>query len=85
MASAQFLRGPSTGAFLPPGVIAARFGFQPSQSPVPIYAAQLAGQRGGNLPLLIAPQGSGLEGQYIPDNLESLYDDGSYKPWLYGL
>lgn len=30
-------------------------------------------------------QGSGLEGQYIPDNLEQLYDDGSYKPWLYGL
>lgn len=35
-------------------------------------------------PLLVAPEGSGLEGQYVPDNLESLYDDGSYKPWVYG-
>lgn len=35
-------------------------------------------------PVLVAPEGSGLEGQYVPDNLESLYDDGSYKPWLYG-
>lgn len=24
--------------------------------------------------------GSGIEGRYIPDNTEKLYDDGSYKP-----
>ncbi|XP_030766354.1 spidroin-2-like [Sitophilus oryzae] len=28
--------------------------------------------------------GSGHEGQYIPDYTEKLYDDGSYKPHLYG-
>lgn len=27
--------------------------------------------------------GSGLEGQYVPDNLEQLYDDGSYKGEIY--
>ncbi|XP_044264813.1 collagen alpha-1(X) chain-like [Tribolium madens] len=32
---------------------------------------------------LIAP-GSGLEGQWIPDINEKLYDDGSYKPHIYG-
>ncbi|KAF7267688.1 uncharacterized protein LOC143201786 [Rhynchophorus ferrugineus] len=32
---------------------------------------------------LLGP-GSGLEGQYIPDYTEHLYDDGSYKPYLYG-
>ncbi|XP_060524924.1 elastin-like [Cylas formicarius] len=31
---------------------------------------------------LLAP-GSGLEGQWIPDINEKLYDDGSYKPYLY--
>ncbi|KAL3287499.1 hypothetical protein HHI36_001969 [Cryptolaemus montrouzieri] len=31
---------------------------------------------------VVVPRGSGLEGQYIPDNLEKLYDDGSYKPEL---
>lgn len=25
-----------------------------------------------------------LEGQYVPDNTEALYDDGSYKPDIYG-
>lgn len=25
-----------------------------------------------------------LEGQYVPDNTEALYDDGSYKPEIYG-
>lgn len=41
---------------------------------------------GGASSLLLAPQGSGLglEGQYIPDNTERLYDDGSFKPWVYG-
>lgn len=34
---------------------------------------------------LIVPAGSGLEGQYIPDINEKLYDDGSYKPQIYGL
>lgn len=54
------------------------------------YAPRFAPQsllQGAGLP--VAPpsllQGSGVEGQYIPDNLEQLYDDGSYKPWLYGL
>ncbi|RZC33224.1 hypothetical protein BDFB_010874 [Asbolus verrucosus] len=28
--------------------------------------------------------GSGLEGQWIPDINEKLYDDGSYKPHIYG-
>ncbi|EFA07533.2 ADFb like protein [Tribolium castaneum] len=31
---------------------------------------------------LLVPAGSGLEGQYIPDHTEKLYDDGSYKPEL---
>lgn len=31
----------------------------------------------------VIPPGSGLEGQYIPDYTEKLYDDGSYKPYLY--
>ncbi|RZC32142.1 anti-diruetic peptide [Asbolus verrucosus] len=30
------------------------------------------------------PAGSGLEGQWIPDINEKLYDDGSYKPHIYG-
>ncbi|XP_018572181.1 uncharacterized protein LOC108911673 [Anoplophora glabripennis] len=29
---------------------------------------------------IVLPQGSSLEGRYIPDHLETLYDDGSYKP-----
>lgn len=29
------------------------------------------------------PAGHGIEGQYIPDNLEKLYDDGSYKGEIY--
>ncbi|CAH1101704.1 unnamed protein product [Psylliodes chrysocephalus] len=28
----------------------------------------------------VVPAGHGLEGQYIPDNTEKLYDDGSYRP-----
>ncbi|MDN4163621.1 hypothetical protein, partial [Nocardioides abyssi] len=28
--------------------------------------------------------GSGIEGQYVHDHSELLYDDGSYKPYLYG-
>ncbi|XP_063919535.1 isoniazid-induced protein IniB-like [Zophobas morio] len=39
-------------------------------------AAQLALQ-------LSVPAGSGLEGQWIPDVNEKLYDDGSYKPHLW--
>ncbi|XP_044747255.1 uncharacterized protein LOC123308592 [Coccinella septempunctata] len=31
---------------------------------------------------IVVPRGSGFEGQYIPDNLEKLYDDGSYRPEL---
>lgn len=34
---------------------------------------------------LIVPAGSGLEGQWIPDINEKLYDDGSFKPQIYGL
>uniref|UniRef100_A0A6P7HBA7 Uncharacterized protein LOC114348617 n=1 Tax=Diabrotica virgifera virgifera TaxID=50390 RepID=A0A6P7HBA7_DIAVI len=33
----------------------------------------------------VLPAGHGLEGQYIPDNLEKLYDDGSYTPQLSAL
>lgn len=33
---------------------------------------------------LLVPAGSGLEGQWIPDINEHLYDDGSYKPYIYG-
>ncbi|XP_050294704.1 uncharacterized protein LOC126734911 [Anthonomus grandis grandis] len=29
-------------------------------------------------------EGSGIEGQWIPDINEHLYDDGSYKPHIYG-
>lgn len=28
--------------------------------------------------------GSGIEGQWVPDINEHLYDDGSYKPHVYG-
>ncbi|XP_050294699.1 uncharacterized protein LOC126734907 [Anthonomus grandis grandis] len=30
-------------------------------------------------------EGSGIEGQWIPDINEKLHDDGSYKPHVYGL
>ncbi|XP_066253658.1 elastin-like [Euwallacea similis] len=30
-------------------------------------------------------EGSGIEGQWIPDINEKLHDDGSYKPGIYGL
>lgn len=30
-------------------------------------------------PALIASYDGGLEGQYVPDNTEQLYDDGSYR------
>lgn len=36
----------------------------------------------GAFPGLLA-HGSGLQGQYIPDSNELLFDDGSYKPNLY--
>ncbi|KAJ8917711.1 hypothetical protein NQ315_005160 [Exocentrus adspersus] len=29
---------------------------------------------------LVVARGSGLEGQYVPDRLETLYNDGSYRP-----
>ncbi|XP_030766351.1 uncharacterized protein LOC115890315 [Sitophilus oryzae] len=32
----------------------------------------------------IGLRGSGIEGQYIPDLNAKLYDDGTYKPRLYG-
>ncbi|KAK9872424.1 hypothetical protein WA026_017882 [Henosepilachna vigintioctopunctata] len=31
---------------------------------------------------VVVPRGHGFEGQYIPDHLEHLYDDGSYRPQL---
>ncbi|KAH1014957.1 hypothetical protein HUJ05_012752 [Dendroctonus ponderosae] len=34
---------------------------------------------------LLGLEGSGIEGQYVPDLTEKLYDDGSYKPGLHGL
>lgn len=34
---------------------------------------------------IAVPAGSGLEGQYINDNTEKLYDDGSYRPELNAL
>lgn len=33
---------------------------------------------------VIVPAGHGLEGQYIPSLHEKLYDDGTYKPQVYG-
>lgn len=33
---------------------------------------------------VIVPAGHGLEGQYIPNLHEKLYDDGTYKPYVYG-
>lgn len=34
---------------------------------------------------LLGLEGSGIEGQWIPDINEKLHDDGSYKPGLHGL
>lgn len=61
-----------------PGTYVARAAVAPAYAAYAAPAAYAAG------PVVVAPAGSGLEGQYIPDNLESLYDDGSYKPWVYG-
>ncbi|KAK9872423.1 hypothetical protein WA026_017881 [Henosepilachna vigintioctopunctata] len=33
----------------------------------------------------LVPKGHGLEGQYFTDVNHLLYDDGTYKPWFYGL
>lgn len=43
-----------------------------------------AGVWGGHGLLGHGLEGSGLEGQWIPDINEKLYDDGSYKPHIYG-
>lgn len=49
-----------------------------------------AGLAGGTPNVRIAPSGvpvpagHGLEGQYIHDFSERLYDDGTYKPQVYG-
>ncbi|KAJ8943405.1 hypothetical protein NQ314_009774 [Rhamnusium bicolor] len=32
---------------------------------------------------VVVPSGYGLEGEYVHDTAESLYDDGSYKPYAY--
>lgn len=67
------IAAPGAAVVAAPGTYYARAAVAPA---VAAYAAPV--------PYVVAPAGSGLEGQYIPDNLESLYDDGSYKPWLYG-
>ncbi|CAH0553562.1 unnamed protein product [Brassicogethes aeneus] len=36
----------------------------------------------GLAPLAVVARGHGLEGEWVPDNLDKLYDDGSYKPEL---
>lgn len=63
-----------------PAVVSARFatvnGFVPSVKTLVASPLTASGYP------LFAP-GSGLEGQYIPDNLEQLYDDGSYKGEIY--
>ena len=49
------------------------------------HAAPVVSHRAAQLGLsLSVPAGSGLEGQWIPDINEKLYDDGSYKPYVYG-
>lgn len=48
----------------------------------PAYAAPAIAA--APLARILAPAGSGLEGQWIPDINEKLYDDGSYKPHIYG-
>lgn len=70
------IAAPGAAVVAAPGTYVAR-----AVAPAVAYAAPAAYAAG---PVVVAPAGSGLEGQYIPDNLESLYDDGSYKPWLYG-
>lgn len=82
-ASAGVIAAP--GVVAAPGIYTARAAFAPAPvaaayaaAPAPLAYAAAPGA------VLVAPEGSGLEGQYIPDNLESLYDDGSYKPWVYG-
>lgn len=60
----------SAGVLAPAGPVFAARAFA---APVAYAAAPVA---------YAVPAGSGLEGQYVPDNLERLYDDGSYKPEL---
>ncbi|KAF7267689.1 hypothetical protein GWI33_019177 [Rhynchophorus ferrugineus] len=42
---------------------------------VPLAASYVAAA-----PVAFLPAAKGLEGEYVPDNTEKLYDDGSYKP-----
>ncbi|EFA07531.1 ADFb like protein precursor [Tribolium castaneum] len=54
-------------------------------APLAVAHAPVVSHRAAQLGLeLSVPAGSGLEGQWIPDINEKLYDDGSYKPHVYG-
>lgn len=60
------------------GVVSSAYGLAPSVYSHNLIASPLTAS---GYPLLAA--GSGLEGQYIPDYTEKLYDDGSYKGEIY--
>ncbi|XP_074037665.1 uncharacterized protein [Leptinotarsa decemlineata] len=62
------------------GVVSAAIapGYVAPAAPIPIALHSGVGHAGFGLGLGVAP-GSGLEGQYVHDYTEQLYDDGSYK------
>lgn len=51
-----------------------------ARAPLPLAPAVVAAPLAAPVaPVAVVAPGSGLEGQYVPDNSEQLYDDGSYK------
>ncbi|KAL3287498.1 hypothetical protein HHI36_001968 [Cryptolaemus montrouzieri] len=75
------LGGHGIGLIGAPGLIAARgLGLGLGLGGIGVAGLGLAGLDVGHGGLV----GSGIEGQYVPDLTEHLYDDGSYKPHVYG-
>ncbi|EFA07532.1 anti-diruetic peptide precursor [Tribolium castaneum] len=81
--SAAVLSGPS-GTVVRSGLAHAPFAYHGLHH---AYAAPIAHHgivAGAPLAYAAVPAGHGLEGQWIPDINEKFYDDGSYKPHIYG-
>ncbi|KAJ3649037.1 hypothetical protein Zmor_020799 [Zophobas morio] len=85
--SAAVLAGPS-GTVVRSGVAAYASPVAYAAAPYAAYAAAPIVRSGivaaGPIAYAAVPAGSGLEGQWIPDITEKFYDDGSYKPHVYG-
>uniref|UniRef100_Q7M478 Cuticle structural protein PCP9.2, post-ecdysial n=1 Tax=Tenebrio molitor TaxID=7067 RepID=Q7M478_TENMO len=85
--SAAVLQGPS-GTVVRSGLAGGVVAHSPLaySAPLATSAPYLHGGivAAGPVAYAAVPAGSGLEGQWIPDINEKLYDDGSYKPHIYG-